>query len=198
MKTYFNGQLQKNISDIPSLENLIEDLKIECKISKKILEIVIDEKIVERCPIGLAEKDINKVELTTKSPLELIIESMVEGVEYLPKLCLGLRKSVTMFQQANIGEGIDIFQKSIDGLTWLNQLLRSIEIYWTESELNVQGLSYQNQIERFDQVLRELLKAWENEDYILISDLLEYELIDVLEDWQSNFAQILDKLAGVQ
>ncbi|ONI43896.1 hypothetical protein AN640_05995 [Candidatus Epulonipiscium fishelsonii] len=34
------------------------------------------------------------------------------------------------------------------------------------------------------EVFTELSKAIENEDYILIEDLLEYELLDIIKQWQ--------------
>lgn len=199
MKIYVNGELQKNISDIMNLKNLIESLQIECKNTKKILEIMVDEKSVESLPIGLSETDVTKVELVIKSALELIIECMMEGVSYLPKLEINLYQAAIMFQQTNISKGIALFQNCIDGLIWINQLLKNIQIYLINTdELNLKNSGYHGQIENFNKVIDDLLIAWKNEDYILISDLIEYELIGILKDWHNNFTLILDELAGVK
>lgn len=199
MKIYVNGELQQSISCTTDLKNLIEDLQIECKKTKKILEIIVNEKSVESLPNILVDNNIEKVELIVKSALELIIESMMEGVDYLPKLQANLYQSAMMFQQANIGKGIEIFQNCIDGLIWLNQLLKNIQIYLIKDlKLSHKEMDFNSKIEDFNQILNELLIAWENEDYTLISDLIEYELTSILTDWQNNFVRILDELAEVK
>lgn len=199
MKIYVNGELQQSISCTTDLKNLIEDLQIQCKKTKKIVEIIVNEKSVESLPNILVNNNIEKVELIVKSTLELIIESMMEGVDYLPKLQANLCQSAMMFQQANIGKGIEIFQKCIDGLIWLNQLIKNIQIYLIKDfKLSHKEVDFNSKIEDFNQILNELLIAWENEDYTLISDLIEYELTSILTDWQNNFIQILDDLAEVK
>ncbi len=198
MKVYINNELHEGIRTLDMLKGVFEDLQIECKKENKVLQIQIDEKFVDQIPFGITEENINQINILIKSPMEVIIEGLIEGVDYIPVLCQGLRQSAQMLQETNLGEGIKLFQESIDGLSWVTQVLSGADIYlFKNDELNFYGTIYQEAIGRFSEIVNELMIAWKNEDYILISDLLEYELIPVVEEWHQYFMQILDNLAEV-
>lgn len=38
--------------------------------------------------------------------------------------------------------------------------------------------------------LKEMLEGWENGDYILISDLLEYEIYPLLKEWNEELQKL--------
>lgn len=197
MKVYINNELKENITTIQALQRIIEDIRLDCQKTKHIMEIKIDDKSVDKLPIGLMKDEINKIEVKVSSPVELIIGNMVDSFDYLPDLRLKLGQAATCFQQGNFSEGIDLFRNSIDGLIWLNHLLTSFRLYFLSDQgFKLERSKYQVDMERFEKIIAELMESWENEDYVLISDLIEYELMVNLEDWQNNFIQILDKLAS--
>lgn len=198
MKVFFNGELQKNIISLESLKTLIEKLRLECKKNKQILEMIVDGKSVEKLPIGFKEREFCKVELKSKSTIEFIIENMMDSFNYIPDLRRSLSEVTTLFQQGAIGQGIELFQQCIDGLIWLNHLLANLQLYLFDNrEYDLESSKYQDDIDKFNRILDDLTKSWENEDYVLISDLIDYELDIVLDNWQKNFAEILDIFAGV-
>ncbi|KKM12358.1 hypothetical protein SY88_04210 [Clostridiales bacterium PH28_bin88] len=42
----------------------------------------------------------------------------------------------------------------------------------------------EGEIDKFNRMLQEILQAWENTDYVQMADLLHYELIPQLEQWE--------------
>ena len=45
-------------------------------------------------------------------------------------------------------------------------------------------------LKRFQDLLEEMLQVYEEEDYILLADLMEYELLPMVVEWQKILAQL--------
>lgn len=91
------------------------------------------------------------------------------GVEYLPKLSRGLTAIAELIRNGNEVVGARFFAQATEGLRWMAGLLTNI------------SLVKASEIEKFGDDLNTLLTAWENEDYVLIADLLEYEMAPFVE-----------------
>ncbi|AZR73894.1 hypothetical protein BBF96_11140 [Anoxybacter fermentans] len=198
MKVFVNGELYKAIRSIEMLHEVLEDLRIECKKENKILQLKIDGKYVNEILPGQTEEDIDLIEIEIRSPVELVIEGLIEGINYLPRLLEGLNESSLSFREGKQNKGIKLFEQSIDGLNWVNHILVGLDVYiLSMDQFQKNSGNYHEDKAGFEQIIKELMTAWENEDYVLISDLIEYELIPNLEKWNQHFMQILDQLAGV-
>jgi len=93
--------------------------------------------------------------------------------EYLPRLAKGLAAIAELIQSGQEAEASGYFVQAVEGLRWLALVLQKLN-----SQLLYQGSqrSLNEEIEKLGEILSSLLNAWENSDYVLISDLLEYEL----------------------
>lgn len=111
------------------------------------------------------------IEIETQTPEELMLESMKTAVEYLPRLENGLKQVSELIQKGEDGEAISLFITSIDGLEWFGTILTHIDRWVVKGEKHS---------EEYNSKLRELLNAWENQDMVLISDILEYEICPFL------------------
>lgn len=103
------------------------------------------------------------------------------GVEYLPKLSRGLTAITELMRNGNEAEGARFFAQATEGLRWLVGLLTNI------------SLVKASEIEKFGEDLNTLLTAWENEDYVLIADLLEYEMAPFVEQVNSALLSLEEK-----
>ena len=105
----------------------------------------------------------------TPNDLSFNVELYKSAVDYLPKLAKGLMAVAELMHSGNDADGAYFFIKATDGLRWLAGFLR-----------NMTAFDYK-EIEELGNYLSSLLEAWENEDYVLIGDLLEYELAPFVE-----------------
>ncbi|OOM79975.1 hypothetical protein [Clostridium sp. BL-8] len=46
-------------------------------------------------------------------------------------------------------------------------------------------------IENMDEILREMIEAFENQDYVLVGDLFQYEFLPLLEKIQGNIREVI-------
>ncbi len=116
--------------------------------------------------------------MNSEKAIKLLEEAIEDGRVYLPRLKEGLAEVVTMLQEGREGEGINLFIRSLEGLEWLETVFSGIEHFQGRSIFeDEQG----NINTRYRQALADLLEAWENRDMVLISDLLEFEVVPVIE-----------------
>lgn len=199
MKVVINDELHEEIKTIDQLNEVLEDLRIQCLKDKQILQLKVDGKVADRILPGQSEAEIGSVEILVQNPFELVIESMVEGFNYLPRFIDGLRGCLDYFRQGNQSQAMLIFGQCIDGFDWLNHVFAGIQLYILPmQEFEKDRTTYQMQIAGFDGIFKELMKACEDEDYVFMADLIEFELIMQLEQLHTQFRQILNRLVEVE
>lgn len=96
--------------------------------------------------------------------------------EYIAKLQNGIKECSKYFQSGQSNKGAESVLPIIEGLQWLvDAVTLTVEIQRSpiiSSEIN--------------DMLIEIVEAFKNEDYILIGDLFEYEIIPILDKWKES------------
>lgn len=95
---------------------------------------------------------------------------------YLSKLMPAIKDCASHYQSGQLSEGLNLLINIIEGLDWV------IKIAATNIEMQ------ENHMRETNLKLNEIVKALENEDYVLVGDLLEYEILPAMQE-------ILDKTA---
>lgn len=122
--------------------------------------------------------DIESIEITAGTPGQIVFEGLETSLQYLPVLKSGLSDIASLFQEGREGEGINKFLEASNGMDWLGQILSGATSYLPSESREQFARLYKGYSSR----LAELMQAWENLDYVLIGDLLEYEMIPFLEE----------------
>ncbi|CAI3628958.1 MULTISPECIES: hypothetical protein [Clostridium] len=91
--------------------------------------------------------------------------------DYLYNLKEGIKSVSELIQSGKEYEAVNLIVKVSDGLEWINEALNCTKDY------NLNNLNL-NEINGF---IGEICEALENEDFILVSDLFNYEIIPILE-----------------
>ncbi len=117
--------------------------------------------------------DIETMALLVGTPRQVINDGLETAVTYLPILRSGLTDAAALFQEGREGEGISKFLEAVPGLEWLGQILSGAAMFLDSS---ISQDSFRDSAAGYSKKLEELLEGWQNRDYVLIADLLEYEL----------------------
>lgn len=99
-------------------------------------------------------------------------EALKTADKYMDNLKKGIQSLVEKFQGGMENDALNLLPLVIDGLQWMAQavtLTKDVQ----KGEIN---------LFKFNSKLKEVVEAIENEDYILVGDLFEYEIIPILED----------------
>ncbi|APC07879.1 hypothetical protein [Neomoorella thermoacetica] len=119
-------------------------------------------------------------------PWKLFREALETGEEYLPRLREGIRKTGLLFQEGKEGEAVYMFNQLLDGFEWLASVVGGFDLALKEGLIAAPpGNKIEGAVKSFGARLQELQDAWENTDYVFIGDLLTYEFVPMVEEWEN-------------
>ena len=118
---------------------------------------------------------------------DLLANNLANAKEYLEKLIPGFQKAADLFRMGNEQEAHKFYLQILDGIDWFSQVVLSI----VKSRGNqVEGQSLGDRQEKLTGLMAQMLEANQNQDWVLMADLLEYEMIPYYEDWQETLSHI--------
>ncbi|MBU7006405.1 hypothetical protein [Phosphitispora fastidiosa] len=145
--------------------------------------------------INLAEiaglNDIDTLSLMVGTPGQVITDGLETAVTYLPVLQSGLTDIAAFLQEGREGEGISKFLQVVPGMEWLGQILSGAVLI---IDSNILQDSFRSSAAGYGKKLEELLEGWQNRDYVLIADLLEYELAPFIQELVPLISDTLNSL----
>ena len=136
----------------------------------------------------LSEIATLEVEISTLSD---IINKNIENADaYLIRLIPGIEKSVELFRMGNEQEANKFFINIIDGIDWLSQVLDMILKAKTISPDTVfDGKTIQDRRASLVDLTQQMVEANKNQDWVLLADLLEYEILPYYQEWSNLLPQ---------
>ena len=139
-----------------------------------------DSSVVRKTP--LSEIKILEIEISTLSD---IINKNIDNAEaYLIRLIPGIEKSVELFRMGNEQEANKFFINIIDGIDWLSQVLDMILAAKAISpDTLFGGKSIQDRRTSLVSFTQQMVDANKNQDWVLLADLLEYEILPYYQEW---------------
>ena len=154
--------------------NVIRSMKINGQESSA------DSSVVRKTPFS--EIKILEIEISTLSG---IINKNIENADaYLIRLIPGIEKSVELFRMGNEQEANKFFINIIDGIDWLSQVLDMILAAKAISPDTVfGGKSIQDRRTSLVGFTQQMVDANKNQDWVLLADLLEYEILPYYQEW---------------
>lgn len=109
------------------------------------------------------------------------IQALMTANDYLYNLENGINQLVEAFQQENNNKGCSIIPLVADGIKWIIDIVNLTR----ESQPNFIDISI------IDEKLDEVVEAIENEDYILVGDLFNYEILPIIEKIHEEIKKII-------
>ena len=146
-----------------------------------------DESAIRKKP--LSEIEILEIEIST---LPDIINKNIENADaYLIRLIPGIEKSVELFRMGNEQEANKFFINIIDGIDWLSQVLDMVLAAKEISPDSVfNGKSIQDRRASLVDFTQQMVDANKNQDWVLLADLLEYEILPYYQEWSDLLPQL--------
>ena len=132
----------------------------------------------------LSEIETLEIEVTNLSD---IVDKNIENADaYLIKLIPGIEKSVELFRMGNEQEANQFFINIIDGVDWLSQVLDMIlEAKAISPDAVFDGKSIQERRDSLITFTQQMVDANKNKDWVLLADLLEYEILPYYQEWSN-------------
>jgi hypothetical protein len=134
--------------------------------------------------IGAGE--ISSVEIRTMHVTEMGVNIAQELAKVVMLMDKGAASVADLFRQADDGEALEMFQDLLDvtrDFFGMISVMREEFGLKDNAELN-------DALEELSGLFSEMIEVTENEDWILLSDLLQYEYIPSVKRWQGLVANI--------
>jgi len=184
-----SGQNFQNLEEV--FENVVKEGHLEDRIVTDVK--VNNEPFTEIYPhqaedIDLAE--IESVEIVTMGTNDMAIEITLELYKVVNIMSEGGKRVAELFRQADDAEALETYQDLLDVI---RNFLRMVGVLRDEYSLK-DHKEYESNAEELNDLFSEMSSVLENEDWILLADLLEYEFLPAVEKWKKVIKQIRDDI----
>ena len=127
------------------------------------------------------------LELEVANLQDVLANNLVNVKEYLEKLIPGFQKAADLFRMESEQEANKYYLQILDGVDWFSQVIVTIMQSWGEK---LEGQSLEERQKKQTEFMTQMLEANQNQDWVLMADILEYEMIPLYEDWKEVLAKI--------
>ena len=193
MQITLNDQsLPVDLSHLRNLEEALLELNEKFVPSgEQLFQVQINgQHFTERYPresryITLGE--VSTLDLKTVSDMDLARGILGDAALKVQTLVQALEKGAALFRLAAEDEANHYFAQVLEALRWLLQTgegaCQVLDVDMVK-ESSPQTGDVSEFISRFQDLLDEMLQVYQEEDYILLADLMEYELLPMVQEWQ--------------
>jgi hypothetical protein len=134
-----------------------------------------------------ATASVESLELELALLQELVANNLTNAKEYLEKLVPGFQKAADLFRMGNEQEANQYYLQILDGIDWFSQVILTI----VNAQVDIfKKQALEERQKKLTNFMEQMLEANQNQDWVLMADLLEYEMAPFYKDWQEVLSKI--------
>lgn len=180
-----------NITNYANLDDLLVGLMGQENLDNRIVTDVLvnNEAFSEIYPRQAEDvdcRDIQKVEIKTMGVSEMGVNIARELYKVIRLMSEAAKQVAELFRRADDSEALEMYQDLLDVT---RDFLGMIGALRDEFSLT-KSAQFEEAVKDLSGLFSEMLEVQENEDWILLSDLLEYEFHPLVERWKSIVAAL--------
>lgn len=191
MKLTINGVEQKESEFKGETLEAILDMMVKNTPGSYIRRIWLDQQEFpsdDRETLQKKPVDINSLEVELADLKDLVATNLSNALDYLEKLIPGFDQAADLFRTGNEQEANKYYIQILDGMDWFSEVVNVVMS--SEGEGQEPENSLQVRQAKLTDLMSQMLEANKNQDWVLLADILEYEMIPFYKEWQT----ILSKL----
>ena len=195
MKVSINGVAQEESDFEGDTVSAILDAMIQQTPDSYIRRIWLDDQEYpsdDREALQKKPSDIDSLEVELANLKDLVATNLANALNYLKKLIPGFEQAADLFRAGNEQESNKYYLQILDGIDWFSQVV-SVIMSPDEGETELPDTddeSLEVRQKKLTDLMSQMLEANENQDWVLLADILEYEMVPFYKDWE----KILSKL----
>lgn len=180
--------IERDFPECQNVSEIIHRLENQAAIQGQVVcEIWINEmRILEDDEIQMGKCLTNEISqlAIVMSPTNSVVDGTLEAIlDYLPRLQKGAESVSDQLRGVKEGFSYTVFLQVVEGSRWIvESLMRAGRVLPLHEWTDVQA-KWKFAEKRLEEVVKDLLQAFEKRDFVLLADLLEYELTTIIQDW---------------
>ena len=195
MKVSINGVAQEESDFEGETVSAILDAMVQQTPGSYIRRIWLDDQEFpsdDREALQKKPSDIDSLEVELANLKDLVATNLANALDYLKKLIPGFEQAADLFRTGNEQEANKYYLQILDGIDWFSQVV-SVIMSPDEGETELPDTDVESlevRQKKLTDLMSQMLEANQNQDWVLLADILEYEMVPFYKDWE----KILSKL----
>ena len=195
MKVSINGVAQEESDFEGETVSAILDAMVQQTPDSYIRRIWLDDQEFpsdDREALQKKPSDIDSLEVELANLKDLVATNLANALDYLKKLIPGFEQAADLFRAGSEQEANKYYLQILDGIDWFSQVV-SVIMSPDEGETELPDTddeSLEVRQKKLTDLMSQMLEANQNQDWVLLADILEYEMVPFYKDWE----KILSKL----
>ena len=186
-----------HINNFANLEELLVSASADGDLANRIVTDVLinNESFSELYPHqaeDIASDELQSVEIRSVPYDEMAISIVEELYKVIDIMGSGSRRIATLFRQADDDEALEILQDLLDVT---RDFMSMISILRNNFSISVDA-QFMTHVEQISSLLTEMSDVLENEDWILLADLLEYEFVPACDNWKQIIQNLQETICA--
>ena len=186
MKLTINGVEQKESEFKGETLEAILDMLVKNTPGSYIRRIWLDQQEFpsdDRETLQKKPADINCLEVELANLKDLVATNLSNALDYLEKLIPGFDQAADLFRTGNEQEANKYYIQILDGMDWFSEVVNVVMS--SEGEGQEPENSLRIRQAKLTDLMSQMLEANKNQDWVLLADILEYEMIPFYKEWQT-------------
>ena len=204
MKLYVDGNLTDSVSNAGNMHDILYegDIKRFIPEGRVIKNIAINGTRYDDLMLNADKSkafnlgDADEIKITTMSQLELLNGSIEAAIAFLNEFKAGIIKTTDEIRWGNSTGGFKNFSEYLRGLTTFIQIMEKISEFLKidYDSLVYDGKSVQSYFNDLEKILSSVLSTQVEQDYVLLADIVEFELKPNIEIWENILKDMFVKV----
>ncbi|MFQ5561467.1 MAG: hypothetical protein ACE5FU_12915 [Nitrospinota bacterium] len=194
MKITVNGSPVTVGGEIKTLKSLISTLKKDHIDSQDLItKIVIDEKEVDISESNFPLTDSSTIALVSEPPRQLAKTSIENLQTHITQILPSLEKSADKFRTEGEEEANKYYSDCLGALQLFSELIDGVSkmLDLDYSKIHSKDGRKNDDIIKTQKLFEAMHEAQTQKDWILLADVIEYELTPVMKNWLDGLPAIL-------
>ena len=132
--------------------------------------------------------DINSLEVELADLKDLVATNLSNALDYLEKLIPGFDQAADLFRTGNEQEANKYYIQILDGMDWFSEVVNVVMS--SEGEGQEPENSLRIRQAKLTDLMSQMLEANKNQDWVLLADILEYEMTPFYKEWQTILSRL--------
>lgn len=187
--TWNSEQLNLGFTGCQTLRDMISQLETDAAIRGEVLcEIRVNGELFqeedEKRYSDKPRTDIWELTIRCDRPGSLVEQALQSAIGFIPLLSAASLSTADCFRNGEIHQGSERFLEALEGCQWFIETVYHVRS--ASSGIGVPVFEIERWLEAekiFTKVIQEITETFGGKDYILTSDILEYELTGTIEMW---------------
>lgn len=186
------------LSSFENLQEVLVKVMEEDLMQERIVTDVFvnNEQFSEIYPHQAEDIETNEIkQLEIQSmPVDEMAINITEELDKVSRIMnAGAREIASLFRQADDAEALEMFQDLLDVTRDFLNMISLLRNEYVDVEKSIP--EFRSNVDTIASLLGEMTEVLENEDWILLSDLLEYEFLPVMSNWENTIAFLRKSIA---